>query len=134
MLSCNNNLISPHLCKLTNIHILSLFVFTAQDAKNYINNKAREEQQQQQQQQSHLYNTQEIIDVSGPAITINSEGDVLTVADATLAQQGLPPQQYDAFLLFADEDIDFGTEILERMEDANFKVQKLNANMHKQTK
>lgn len=60
--------------------------------------------------------------MNGPAITINSEGDVLTVADATLAQKGLPPQQYDAFLLFADEDIDFGTEILEKMEDANFKV------------
>lgn len=47
---------------------------------------------------------------------------MLTYDDQKLIQQGLLPQQYDAFLLFADEDIDFATEIIENLETNNFKV------------
>lgn len=47
---------------------------------------------------------------------------MLTYDDQKLAFQGLSPQQYDAFLLFADEDIDFATEIIENLESNDVKV------------
>lgn len=53
---------------------------------------------------------------------VNAEANILTIDDASLAQQGLPPQQYHAFILFADEDIDFATEIIEKMEACGLKV------------
>lgn len=53
---------------------------------------------------------------------LNPEANILTIDDAILARQGLPPQQYHAFVLFADEDINFATEIIEKMEECGFKV------------
>jgi transcriptional regulatory protein LevR len=37
-------------------------------------------------------------------------------ADVRRLEQGLEPQHYDAFLLFAEEDQDFAMQILDRME------------------
>jgi len=44
-------------------------------------------------------------------------------ADVHRLEQGLEPQRYDAFLLFAEEDQDFAMQILDRMEtDYGLKV------------
>lgn len=50
------------------------------------------------------------------------EETILTEDDVKLAQKGLPPQQYHAFVLYADEDVEFATELIERMESAGLKV------------
>lgn len=50
------------------------------------------------------------------------ESSLLTLQDIILAKQGLPPQKYDAYVLFANEDINFATEIIEKMEDFGLKV------------
>ncbi|XP_018793715.1 PREDICTED: myeloid differentiation primary response protein MyD88 [Bactrocera latifrons] len=50
---------------------------------------------------------------------------ILTRDDVILAQKGLPPQQYDAFVLFADADIEQAAEIqtkFEENEKYNFKL------------
>lgn len=81
------------------------------------------QQQQKNQQQNEIIQDETGQQITTDSLTIfNPEANILTVDDATLAQQGLPPQQYDAFVLFADEDIDFATEIIEKMEDCGFKV------------
>lgn len=46
------------------------------------------------------------------------------LSETNTSQQGLPPHQYDAFLLYADEDIHFVKEILNEMEAFNVKVRK----------
>lgn len=46
-------------------------------------------------------------------------------ADVHRLEQGLEPQRYDAFMLFAEEDQDFAMQILDRMEsDYGLKVLK----------
>jgi hypothetical protein len=46
-------------------------------------------------------------------------------ADVYRLEQGLEPQHYDAFLLFAEEDQDFAMQIVDRMEtDYGLKVLK----------
>lgn len=56
----------------------------------------------------------------------NYSQDILTTEDAKNAELGLPPQMYDAFVLFADEDYDFATHLIERLEENhpkfNFKI------------
>lgn len=47
---------------------------------------------------------------------LQSEETILTVDDITRINQGLEPQRYDAFVLFADEDIDFATMLIDTME------------------
>lgn len=42
--------------------------------------------------------------------------DIITMDDFERNKLGLPPQTYDAFVLFADSDIDFATELIETME------------------
>jgi hypothetical protein len=50
---------------------------------------------------------------------------VFFAADVHRLEQGLEPQHYDAFLLFAEEDQDFAMQILDRMEtDYGLKVLK----------
>lgn len=44
--------------------------------------------------------------------------DILTHDDFELVNNGLPPQKYDAFLLFHDTDIDLATKILETLESS----------------
>ncbi|XP_055837535.1 myeloid differentiation primary response protein MyD88 [Episyrphus balteatus] len=43
--------------------------------------------------------------------------DILTNDDVQNAMQGLPPQMYDAFVLFADEDYNFAMELITRLEE-----------------
>jgi hypothetical protein len=48
------------------------------------------------------------------------------LADVYRLEQGLEPQHYDAFLLFADEDQDFAMQIMDKMEtDYGLKVWEL---------
>lgn len=52
------------------------------------------------------------------ASELDSEIDtqILTIADVNRLEQGLEPQHYDAFLLYAEEDQDFAMQILDKME------------------
>nr|CAD7201539.1 unnamed protein product [Timema douglasi] len=59
------------------------------------------------------------IKANSTAPTINTEVDrqVLTVDDVIRLNKGLDPQNYDAFLLYAEEDEEFAKEIMSQMED-----------------
>lgn len=58
------------------------------------------------------------------------ESDIITNEDCSRAQMGLPPQRYDAYLLFDNFDIHFATEILTKMEtEYDLKVIKLVPNV-----
>ncbi|KAL0133561.1 hypothetical protein PUN28_000945 [Cardiocondyla obscurior] len=45
-----------------------------------------------------------------------SDQEILTLGDIHRLKQGLETQYYDAFLLYAEEDIDFATEMVEKLE------------------
>lgn len=51
-----------------------------------------------------------------PSPIFDSDKKILTVDDVTRLNQGLGTQNYDAYVVFADEDIDFATELIETME------------------
>lgn len=53
---------------------------------------------------------------------ISPNQNCLTVDDVALAEKNLPPQQYDAFILFDDKDIEFANEMIEKVEGDGFKV------------
>lgn len=53
---------------------------------------------------------------SAPELDADVDKEILTIADVYRLEQGLEPQHYDAFLLFADEDQDFAMQIMDRME------------------
>ncbi|EZA47431.1 Myeloid differentiation primary response protein MyD88 [Ooceraea biroi] len=46
----------------------------------------------------------------------DQDQDMLTLADISRLKQGLEVQHYDAFLLYADEDINFVNEMVEKLE------------------
>ncbi|PSN51656.1 hypothetical protein C0J52_09614 [Blattella germanica] len=54
---------------------------------------------------------------SASAINADIDKQIITVADVYRLEQGLEPQRYDAFLLFAEEDQDFAMQIVEKMEN-----------------
>ncbi|KAJ8932755.1 hypothetical protein NQ314_014455 [Rhamnusium bicolor] len=47
---------------------------------------------------------------------LDADKYILTVDDVSRISEGLEPQTYDAFVLFADDDIDFAIELIETME------------------
>ncbi|KNC27624.1 hypothetical protein FF38_05343 [Lucilia cuprina] len=54
-----------------------------------------------------------------------SDPNILTTSDVIRAQKGLPPQMYDAFVLYADADLNYASEMLTKLEDNpqyNFKL------------
>lgn len=51
-----------------------------------------------------------------------SDSVAFTIADVNRATQNLPPEKYDAFLLYADEDFDSAKEMTERLEKSGLKV------------
>lgn len=59
---------------------------------------------------------------------LSDESELLTQDDVARARLGLPPQRYDAYLLFdSDNDIDFATQIIEKMEiEYKLKVNPIN--------
>ncbi|KAJ6641411.1 Myeloid differentiation primary response protein MyD88 [Pseudolycoriella hygida] len=79
------------------------------DAVEYLKKKDKYERSQQQ-----------IVDPMSREI-IPSQ-DCLTLDDVLLSAKKLPPQRYDAFILFADNDIDFATEMIEKVEGFGFKL------------
>lgn len=54
---------------------------------------------------------------SAEAIGNDVDQKVLTVGDLRRVQQGLENQYYDAFLLYADEDTKFATEVVDKLEN-----------------
>ncbi|XP_035739489.1 myeloid differentiation primary response protein MyD88-like [Vespa mandarinia] len=56
------------------------------------------------------------------AIEENVDTKVLTVDDIYRIKQGLENQRYDAFVLYANEDIDFANEMIDQLEKFNIKL------------
>ncbi|KAJ8969580.1 hypothetical protein NQ317_000077 [Molorchus minor] len=58
----------------------------------------------------------------GKPLNLDADRYILTMDDVDRADKGLEPQTYDAFVLFAEDDIDFATLLVETMEkDYNLK-------------
>lgn len=83
--------------------------FLVQDAKTYKDSKHHK--------QMINVDRQDLEDNLSPVEFHTPDSNILTNDDVFRAKQGLPPQIYDAFLLFADEDIEFATEVVERLEE-----------------
>lgn len=62
----------------------------------------------------------QLVEMSTRVITPNQ--NCLTIDDIELAERNLPLQQYDAFILFEDADIEFATEMIDKLERFDFKV------------
>lgn len=63
-----------------------------------------------------------------PVANVNLDSDkvILTTDDVIRLENGMEPQIYDAYVLYAEEDLNFATEIVETMESKyNLKVQKI---------
>lgn len=52
----------------------------------------------------------------------NYDSNILTTSDILLVEQGLPPATFDAFILFHDEDIEFATTLVEKLEGYGLRV------------
>lgn len=50
------------------------------------------------------------------------ETTILTLSDVVLTEQGLPPTTFDAFILFHNDDIEFATMLIEKLEAFGLKV------------
>lgn len=59
---------------------------------------------------------------SADVIEDNDDAKVLTVDDLYRNRQGLENQRYDAFILYANEDIDFVNEMIDKLEKDNMKL------------
>ncbi|XP_071446600.1 myeloid differentiation primary response protein MyD88 [Hetaerina americana] len=57
------------------------------------------------------------VDMSERHLAVEADKHILTVDDVCRLENGLQPQNYDAFLLFAEEDVDFAMQIVGKMED-----------------
>lgn len=61
----------------------------------------------------------------GTNVSLQSDKAILTTDDILRLENGMEPQTYDAYVLHAEEDVNFAVEIVETMESKyNFKVQK----------
>lgn len=58
-----------------------------------------------------------------------SDSNILTTSDVIRAQKGLPPQMYDAFVLYADADLNYASEMLTKLEDNPDYSFKVNINL-----
>lgn len=91
-----------------------------EDAKNYRNQLRKKSNILKKEE-----NLEEIDSEPVERFGLGSDVNILTKDDVLRAQKGLSPQKYDAFLLFADADINYAVEILSRLEDnadLNFKL------------
>ena len=86
------------------------------DAKDYLLNKAKRDRN------GAISTTTNSEQNERNAVKFNAEQNIITNDDLHLAQEGLPLQQYDAFVLFADEDINFATEMIEKLEYFGLKL------------
>ncbi len=83
------------------------FFLTVNDAVAYLKKQEKYNRSQHQ-----------IVDMSIKEMNQNC----LTIDDVRLAEKNLPLQQYDAFILFAEKDIDFATTMINKVEAFGFKV------------
>lgn len=89
---------------------MSIFYFLAsfvnsiigEDAENFLSKQSNEDN---------------ITDVAEIGSSLGSDEDIITKDDTRHKKQ-----TYDAFILFADADIEFATKIMERMEERKLKV------------
>lgn len=56
------------------------------------------------------------------------ESNILTHDDIASAKRGLPPQRYDAYLLFDNDDINFATQIQDVLE-SNYGLKVIKASL-----
>lgn len=89
---------------------------TVEDAKKYLQDKAKNERLKPNQSEPRERST----------FSLSAEQNLLTYDDLQLARQGHALQQYDAFVLFANEDLEFATETINELEKRNLKVSKIN--------
>lgn len=82
---------------------MNFFIFLVEDAHKFLSDQAR--------------GVDKVVELDK-----SPELEVLTRGDFNRIQAGLPPQNYDAFVLFADEDIDFTTELIDKMEGSGYKL------------
>lgn len=61
---------------------------------------------------------QDNADYSASSVGISVDKDILTVDDVCRIERGLQPQNYDAYLLFAEDDVDFAMQIVDKMENS----------------
>lgn len=82
-----------------------------EDAEFYLNNKDKK-------------NPKFTVNIFNPdnQNLLDSDANILTKHDVLRAEKGLPPQVYDAFLLFVDEDMIYAMDVIQRMEAFGFKV------------
>lgn len=73
------------------------------------------------QQEKNSRSQRQLVNTSSPK---EISPNCLTDDDVILSKQNLPLQQYDAFILFADQDIDFATEMIEKVEAFGLKVRR----------
>lgn len=90
-------------------------IITVNDAESYLDLKRK--QNSVQTLTARQQTDSELVDEEGYV-----EERLLTGDDVKLAERGLPPQQYNAFVLYADEDVEFASKLIERMEDVGLKV------------
>lgn len=89
-----------------------------EDAKAYLIDRAREMQRKQQQQNQH----QNEVQLPEQLQLYADDSEILTIHDAKNKQMGLPPQHYDAFMVYSEDNIEFATEVLDVLEKQGFNV------------
>lgn len=89
--------------------ITQYFFFTVEDSKMYLQMASKLRQSNTIDNQAKTFENVESTQIDDP--------NILTRDDVKLAKEGLPPQRYDAYLLFDPSDINFALQIIERMEE-----------------
>lgn len=64
--------------------------------------------------------------MEGNFINPMSSCNIITVQDVMNAEEGKPPQKFDAFVLYAEEDHEFAVELTDRMEKYGHTVRIIN--------
>lgn len=89
-----------------------VFFFLAKDALNY-KKESQHKSQISKAQTEQPSISKEVNNDFGHG----TDANILTKDDVLRAQQGLPPQRYDAFVLFAEADMHYAAELLTKLED-----------------
>lgn len=92
-------------------------MFSEQFAKEYVDKKA-----QCQKESARLDQRERNIVTTRNDVTAVEDYEIITFEDQQLAELSLPPQKYDAFVLFAEEDMDFVNQLINRLEQQYLKV------------
>lgn len=94
---------------ISKIFISHYYLFTVEDSKIHLQIASKLRESNAVDNQAKAFETVECTEIDDP--------NILTRDDVKLAKLGLPPQRYDAYLLFDPSDINFALQIIERMEE-----------------